>query len=305
VNTRLSRICGLAVWQRVSLTLQGFDELTENEKDELFKNPIQTCVQYPKELKRKGKKLAMKIISHAWRNYKSKLVKIWKQQNTPFATYKDLFEEDWTRFAEKCESQNFAMNSEYMKWFRLQNKLDHHLSDTDYAKKQRRWQQEDERLAQLGLQNSYDKFCGRLGPFMRAHSKLTESGDVSFYSQSTVDVAQRTLRESNEDSNGERENNALSKALQTKEQRGRVLGVFGKVTWKEGFPKHKSMYRKRKATSTPHVDVEEQKRQLRREVLEDLRPILEASGIQFPNTGAVMSDEERRSSLASTTARGG
>jgi hypothetical protein len=53
---------------------------------------------------------------------------------------------------------------------------------------------------------------------MCALSKLRESSDVSFYSQSTVEVAQRALRESSEDSNGERENDALSKALQTKEQ---------------------------------------------------------------------------------------
>jgi hypothetical protein len=65
VNTRLSRFCGLAAWQRVSLTLKGFNELTKNEKDELFKNSIQTYVQYLKELKRKGKKVAMKIIFHA------------------------------------------------------------------------------------------------------------------------------------------------------------------------------------------------------------------------------------------------
>jgi hypothetical protein len=52
---------------------------------------------------------------------------------------------------------------------------------------------------------------------MRAHSKLTESGNVSFYSQSTAEVAQRSLRESSEDSNGEKENDALSKTLQTKE----------------------------------------------------------------------------------------
>jgi hypothetical protein len=51
---------------------------------------------------------------------------------------------------------------------------------------------------------------------MHARSKLTESGDVSYYSQSTTDVAQRALRESREDSNGDRENEALSKALQTK-----------------------------------------------------------------------------------------
>jgi hypothetical protein len=93
----------------------------------------------------------MKIISHAWRTYKSQLMKIWRNQDTPFNTYKDLSEEDWVRFVEKCKSENFFVNSEYMKWLRSQNELDHHLDNTGYAGKQRRWKQEDERLAQLGL----------------------------------------------------------------------------------------------------------------------------------------------------------
>jgi hypothetical protein len=38
VNMRLSRDCGLVVQQRLLLTLQGFDELNKNEKDELFKS---------------------------------------------------------------------------------------------------------------------------------------------------------------------------------------------------------------------------------------------------------------------------
>jgi hypothetical protein len=121
-------------------------------------------------------------------------VKIWRNQDTPFATYKDLSEEDWVRFVEKCESENFAMNGEYMKWLRSQNVFDHYLDNTGYAEKQRRWQQEDERLAQLDLQNPYNNFRGWLGPFMRAHSKLTESGDVSYYSPSTTDVTQRAWR---------------------------------------------------------------------------------------------------------------
>jgi hypothetical protein len=41
VNMRLSKVCGLTTGQRVLLTLQEFDELTKNEKDELFKNSIQ------------------------------------------------------------------------------------------------------------------------------------------------------------------------------------------------------------------------------------------------------------------------
>jgi hypothetical protein len=43
-------------------------------------------------------------------------------------------------------------------------------------------------------------------------------------------VAQRALRESSEDSNGERENDALTKALQTKEQQDHVCGISSKLT---------------------------------------------------------------------------
>jgi hypothetical protein len=50
VNTRLSMVCGLAARQRVSLIVQGFDELIENEKDELFENSVQAYVQYLEEL---------------------------------------------------------------------------------------------------------------------------------------------------------------------------------------------------------------------------------------------------------------
>jgi hypothetical protein len=83
MNMRLSRVRGLAAWQRVSLTLQRFDELTENKKDELFEHSILAYVQYLEVLKQKGKKVAMKIISHAWRSYKRKLVKIQRDQDTP------------------------------------------------------------------------------------------------------------------------------------------------------------------------------------------------------------------------------
>jgi predicted nucleotide-binding protein (sugar kinase/HSP70/actin superfamily) len=69
INMRLSRVCGLATQQRVLLTLERFDDLTKNEMDELFKNSIQAYIEYPEELKQKGKKVAMKIISYAWRTY--------------------------------------------------------------------------------------------------------------------------------------------------------------------------------------------------------------------------------------------
>jgi hypothetical protein len=90
--------------------------LTENEKDELFENSIQAYAQYLEELMQKGKKVAMKIIYHAWRNYKSKLVKIWGNQDTPFHEYKDVTKEDCARFVEKSELEHFATESQYMQW---------------------------------------------------------------------------------------------------------------------------------------------------------------------------------------------
>jgi hypothetical protein len=70
------------------------NELTKNKKGKLFKNSIQAYVQYSEELKQKGKKVAMKIISHAWRSYKSKLVKIWREKDNPFRMYKKFRLED-------------------------------------------------------------------------------------------------------------------------------------------------------------------------------------------------------------------
>jgi hypothetical protein len=49
--------------------------MTENEMDKLFKNSIQAYIEYLEELKQKGKKVAIKVIYHAWKTYKNMLVK--------------------------------------------------------------------------------------------------------------------------------------------------------------------------------------------------------------------------------------
>jgi hypothetical protein len=157
-------------------------------------------------------------------------------------------------------------------------------------------------LVEQGVENPYDKFSGRLRPFMCARSKLTEIDEITYYNQSTEEVAQRGLRESSQGSNeNERGNDTLSRALGTKEQRGRVHGVSSKLTWKEGFPTHKSSYRKQKMVSSAIVDIEEIKRQVRIQLLGDLRLIFESQGLSVPDIGAVGNEEERRSSLVSTT----
>jgi hypothetical protein len=39
-------VCGPAAQQRLLLTLERFNDLIENNKDELFKNSIQAYVEY-------------------------------------------------------------------------------------------------------------------------------------------------------------------------------------------------------------------------------------------------------------------
>jgi hypothetical protein len=112
--TRLSRVCGLTTRQRVPLTLKKFEDLTEDEKNELFMNSIQRYVVYPEELKEKEKRTTMKGISHWWRGYKNRLVTCLRKKQNPFEKFKDLKEEDWERFVVKYESLEFVVNSEYM-----------------------------------------------------------------------------------------------------------------------------------------------------------------------------------------------
>jgi hypothetical protein len=78
--------------------------------------------------------------------------------------------------------------------------------------------------------------------------------------------------------------------------------VSSKLTWNEGFPAHKSSYRKRKMVSSATVDIEEIKQQVRIQFLGGLRPIFESQGLPVSDKGAVGNEEVCRSSLASMAA---
>jgi hypothetical protein len=70
----------------------------------------------------------------------------------------------------------------------------------------------------------------------------------------------------------------------------------------EGFLAHKSSYQKWKMVQSAMVDIVEIKRQVRIQLLGDLRPIFESQRLPMPGIGAVGNEEECRSSLASTVA---
>jgi hypothetical protein len=232
-----------------------------------------------------------------------RLLKCWKKKENPFDKYADLTKEAWDELVQKWNTPEFQQSSEYFRGLRARNELDHHLGSAGYAGKQRKWEQEDEMLAERGIENPYESFEGRLAPFMRARSKLTEDGNINFYSTSAEEVAQRALMESSQGSNeGVREFDALTRALGTREQRGRVRGVSSQLTWKEGFPEHKGRYRKRTRDSSSKVDIDEIKKQVKMEMFGELKTIFESQGLSFPDMPGSTMSEERRDSFACTAA---
>jgi hypothetical protein len=57
-------------------------------------------------------------------------VKILRGKKNPFDNFKELTQEEWEGFVTKCKSADFVANSEYMRWLRSHNELDHHLGNT-------------------------------------------------------------------------------------------------------------------------------------------------------------------------------
>jgi hypothetical protein len=90
-------------------------------------------------------------------------------------------------------------------------------------------EEEDEKLATEGKDNSWMQFLGRSRPYLRARSdKRTESRDITFSSPLVSALVDRVkaiaAKASNGSFTGTRENDVLTKALENPEHRGRVRG---------------------------------------------------------------------------------
>jgi hypothetical protein len=71
---------------------------------------------------------------------------------------------------------------------------------------------------------------------------------------------------------GQREYDVLSQCLGRPEQHGRVRGVSSYLGWKNAWPQHIEMYRKKKRTKTDtSVDTEKIKEQIKQELVAEMR----------------------------------
>ena len=207
--TRLKRVCSLVARQKVNINLESFEKL--QNKDSIFNNHIQRYVIFPENLKEKAQKLCMKMISSRWRDYKSHLIKIMRNGEEPFGRYKHLSREDWNSFVARCSTEDFQARSVKMSELRSKNKANHHLGPAGYIGKKDVWEKEDEQYAREVRRNPWHKYPGHCQSYIRARSKATDSGSVTYTSSNIEEVAKIVLAAISDGSHtGSRENDTLS-----------------------------------------------------------------------------------------------
>ena len=157
-----------------------------------------------------------------------------------------------------------------------------------YEGMQAQWDEEDAKLAALGIPNPYEEYPeGRTRNWLRARSKLVILEGVATIEWKT-DATRRLSEEikekqANAESSGLtwiRENDVLTQCLGP-EQPGRVQGVSSYNGWKEAWPELSDMYRKRrKISSTDLLAMKEtMKEELKAELTKDILSMLTAQGL--------------------------
>ena len=68
---RLWKLACLNARERIPLTLPKFNDLTVDQKNALFNDGVNTFLEFPKNMKAKAYRSAMKMIAKLWRNHKS------------------------------------------------------------------------------------------------------------------------------------------------------------------------------------------------------------------------------------------
>ena len=213
--------------------MPGFKSLSDKQKWFLFDKCVQPFLEFPPEMKLFGFRQVMKSTVKAWRTHKSKLkAQFIKKGLTPYQKHPYIEPEDWKEFVQFTETEEAKKESERYKLLREQYKHEHCMGPCGYEGMQAQWDEEDAKLAALGIPNPYEEYLeGRTRNWLRARSKLVISEGVATIEWKT-DATRRLSEEikekyANAESSGItwiRENDVLIQCLGPEQPR-RVRGV--------------------------------------------------------------------------------
>ena len=81
-----------------------------------------------------------------------------KKGLTPFEMHHYIEPEDWKEFVQMCESEEAVIESERYNLLREQYKQEHCMGPSGYEGIQAQWDEEDRKLASIGIANPYEEF---------------------------------------------------------------------------------------------------------------------------------------------------
>ena len=192
--TRMRKLAGLIARQRLSLLMVSFDDLIDNEKEQLFNECVQPHLEFSSELRAKVLKVMMRIVNKSGRTFKSELVCLFVRAGSD-AMVKHPFiprhvSEDFVKLHDTNEAKE---RSERFKKIHERNKHNHCLGIAGYAGAAEEWEKQDMELAAKGTSNPWHKYPeGRPRSYLCARSKLhmsEGSAKIQWVSNSTERVS--------------------------------------------------------------------------------------------------------------------
>ncbi|ONM17283.1 hypothetical protein ZEAMMB73_Zm00001d003619 [Zea mays] len=174
-----SSYCGYIARMRVDIRIKDWRKVSTVVKSNLWEDVSKKFVMPRDETHTLSvKKVALKSMSHAWKDFKWKLnINYVKKDKTPFEDYPELKKEWWPDFVEWVTSYEYIALGEKGKKSQNMNKFHQKLGRRSYTVQKRKWAKEDAQALTEGKSIPFqDMPDGRHKDWARARNP---SGDVN------------------------------------------------------------------------------------------------------------------------------
>jgi hypothetical protein len=154
----------------------------------------------------------------------------------------------WEEFVKhKTEPEVLAISNKFVEILK-KNIYPHHLGSSGYVDKVGEWKKKLEETVSVGKPNPLEGVEERTQHWLLVRSNLTEEDTLVYKKKEVVVVQQKALEVAAEQRLGlfqsDRENNQLKEALGNPEHIGHIRGVGSQMSWKHGFLKDSTGYKK-------------------------------------------------------------
>jgi hypothetical protein len=155
----------------------------------------------------------------------------------------------WEEFVkQKTEPKALAISDKFAE-ISKKNIYPHHLGSSRYVGKIREWKKKLEEAVSAGKPNLLEGVEERIHHWLLARSNLAEDNTLVYKKKEVVIIQEKALPVATKQRLGlfqfDRLNDQLNVALDNPEHTRHIRGISSQMSWKHGFPKNFTSYKKR------------------------------------------------------------